>query len=52
MNKPFSNKNSHRKGGFFYGYTQCTIFELLKAHRSKVIAIKEQLHFVRERLVI
>lgn len=34
------------------GCAPCTMFELLKAHRLEVIAIKEQIRYVRERLAI
>ncbi len=32
------------------GWASCTVPQLLQQHRKEVIAIKEQLSFVRERL--
>lgn len=32
------------------GCTECTIFELLQAHRSEVVGIREQIRYVRETL--
>ncbi|MEE6207801.1 MAG: hypothetical protein VZR95_07100 [Alphaproteobacteria bacterium] len=36
--------------GLISGWAFCTVLQLLQQHRKEVIAIKEQLRYVRERL--
>ena len=36
---------------FYVGCTECTVTQLLQQHRKEVISIKDQLRYVRERLV-
>jgi hypothetical protein len=43
-------KKKASKNGAFLLAAPGAVFELLKAYRSEVVAIKEQLRFVRERL--
>ena len=34
------------------GCTECTIFELLEQHRKEVVAVKEQIWYVKEKISV
>ena len=44
-----ANKKSTARVLFLLA-VQCTIFELLEQHRAEVVAVREQVRYVRERL--
>ena len=45
-----SQQKKHREGAVFVGCAECTIFELLQQHRKEVVAVKEQMRYMREAL--